>query len=56
MQKRTFLKSLSGLLVANMVSNSHSASLASEQTGETKNSKRMAFVYFSKTGNTASLL
>lgn len=55
MQKRTFLKSLSGLLVANMVSNSHSASLASEQTGETKNSKRMAFVYFSKTGNTASL-
>ena len=55
MQKRTFMKSLSGLLITSMIGNSHSTSLASEQTSETKNSKRMAFVYFSKTGNTESL-
>ena len=53
MQKRTFLKSLSGLFITGSICMSHRAFAAANANA--KSAKRIAFVYFSKTGHTASV-
>ena len=51
MQKRTFLKSVTGLLFTGSLGLSHAAR-AADAAAKTDAKKRIAFVYFSKTGNT----
>ena len=54
MQKRTFLKSVTGLLFTGSLGLSHAAR-AADAAAKTDAKKRIAFVYFTKTGNTASV-